>query len=97
MNRSITQGHRLSSALLLIALASPFAAQAAKTDEAEQQSPAADADAADTQQQLLKPKSRLRFRGNGPTCMCADGLREKDIRAAKPRSNDDTETQSTDP
>ncbi len=99
MNRPITRRHRLALALLPIALSSPLATHAAQADESEQQSPAAEADAADTQQQgLLKPKSRLRFRGNGPTCMCADGLREKDIRAAKPRSNDtDTQTQSTDP
>ena len=99
LNRPITRRHRLASALLPIVLSLPLAAHAAQADEPERQSPAAEADAADTQQpSLLKPKSRLRFRGNGPTCMCADGLREKDIRAAKPRSNDtDTQTQSTDP
>lgn len=29
-----------------------------------------------------KPRKKLRFR-DGPTCLCADGLREKDIRAGQ--------------
>lgn len=47
---------------------------------------------------LLQPRgSRLKFR-NGPTCMCADGLSERDIRNAEtpavPQAS--PHTQSTD-
>jgi len=42
-------------------------------------------------------RSRLRFRGNGPTCMCADGLGERDIRRAEAAARASTITPSTEP
>jgi hypothetical protein len=49
-------------------------------------------------EQAAKPagRSRLRFRGNGPTCMCADGLSERDIRKAETAASPASPTQSTD-
>lgn len=36
-----------------------------------------------TEQPEIKKKSRLRFKSDGPTCMCAGGLTEKDIENKK--------------
>lgn len=33
-----------------------------------------------TEQPEIKKKSRLRFKSDGPTCMCTGGLTEKDIK-----------------
>ena len=84
----------ISAVLLGLALLLPGGFAIAQPGEAEPQmsvvSPAPESAA-----QPAK-RSRLRFRGNGPTCMCADGLSERDIRKAETAKPNPSSPQSTD-
>lgn len=88
---------RIPAVLLGLALLLPvgFAtAAAAQAGEPEPQMSAVSPEAEPAAQPAKR--SRLRFRGNGPTCMCADGLSERDIRKAETAKSTPPPTQSTD-
>lgn len=103
MTRMKTRPYSLAWMLLSLSVISTGTAMAASSDEQTTQNTVSessveaepDADGADDRELLKPKKSRLRFRGDRPTCMCADGLTEKDIRTKQRSKNSDT--QSTDP
>lgn len=85
---------RISAVLLGLALLLPGGFVWAQPGEAEPQMSAVVPEAEPAVQ--TTKRSRLRFRGNGPTCMCADGLSERDIRKAETAKPNPSSTQSTD-
>lgn len=82
-------------AAVVLLLCSAFAAAEAPAGGPEAGMPAMSS-AAEAPSPTVR-RSRLRFRGNGPTCMCADGLGERDIRRAEAAARASTITPSTEP
>lgn len=94
--KSFEAARRIAFCLLLAVGGLPVAQAADDATEPAEAPQQSIVESASSASPLAKARSRrLRFR-NGPVCLCADGLSERDIQAAAAARNTRTNSPSTD-